>query len=362
MEVQIIKDRQLWNDFVAASQHCNIMQSYEWGELVSSIGAEEVMRIGVVDMDGKLCAAMLTEITRVPVLKQVYFYVPRGPILDDPNSPALTMLLNFMKAEARRRHAFMLKLEPGVLDDNNEWLAALKRRGFHINPNHMNVRNEWVLDIRPDEKTLLANMKEKWRYNIRLAARKGVTIRRGEGADDIDAFYRLYQTTSERDFFAINQKSFYETVLRLFGIGGHAALFLAEYEGQAISAIITITLGPWCWYMYGASSNEQREKMPNHLLQWTAIQWAREQGCHYYNFRGIPEILEEGQEMWGIYLFKRGFGGSAMHFLATHDLVYQPLIYTAYRKLLDLKHWRDTRRQMRIVTQNPVMPASKSKV
>ena len=353
MEVQIIKDRRLWNDFVAASPYCNIMQSYEWGELAT--GAEEVMHIGVVDAAGKLCAVMLMEITRV--LKQVYFYVPRGPIIDNPDSPAMTVLLNFVKTEARKRHAFLLKLEPGVPDDNREWLVGLKRRGFSLNPNHMNVRNEWMLDIQPDEKTLLANMKEKWRYNIRLATRKGVRVRRGNGPADIDAFYRLYQTTSARDLFAINQKSFYESVLRLFGAEGRAALFLAEYEGEPISALVILTLGKWSWYMYGASANEQREKMPNHLLQWTAIQWAKTQGCHYYNFRGIPEILEEGQEMWGIYLFKRGLGGEALHFLPTHDLVYQPLVYTAYRKLLDVKHWRDARREKRIVTQTTHNPS-----
>ncbi len=351
MEVQIIGDRKRWNDFVAASQYCNIMQSYEWGELAALTGAEEVLHLGVVDGQGKLCAVMLVEITRIPILNQVYFYVPRGPVMDDPSSPALTVLLNFVKAEARKRHAFMLKLEPGVLDDSQAWLTSLRRRGFSINPNSMNVRNEWVLDIRPDEKTLLANMKEKWRYNIRLAGRKGITIRRGEGQADRDAFYRLYRTTSERDLFAINQKSFYEMVLRLFGAEGRAALFLAEYEGQPISAAIILTLGKWSWYMYGASANEQREKMPNHLLQWTVVQWSKAQGCSYYNFRGIPEILEEGQEMWGIYLFKRGFGGEAMHFLPTHDLVYQPLIYTAYRKLVDVKHWRDARREKRLVTQ-----------
>ncbi|GAC1471359.1 MAG: hypothetical protein PVSMB5_19910 [Ktedonobacteraceae bacterium] len=351
MEVQIIKDRRLWNDFVAASQYCNIMQSYEWGELVASIGAEEVMRVGVVDDGERLCAAMLIQIARVPGLKQVYFYVPRGPIIDDPSSPALTVLLNFIRAEARKRHAFMLKLEPGVSAGAQEWLHDLKRRGFRVNPNHMNVRNEWVLDIRPDEKTLLANMKEKWRYNIRLAARKGVTVRRGSGQADIDTFYRLYQTTSERDFFAIHPKSFYESVLRLFADGERAALFLAEYEGQTISATITLTLGKWSWYMYGASANEQREKMPNHLLQWTAIQWARAQGCHYYNFRGIPEILEEGQEMWGIYVFKRGFGGYDMHALETHDLAYNPILYRLYRSWLDGRSWLKDARAKRNARQ-----------
>ena len=95
--------------------------------------------------------------------------------------------------------------------------------------------------------------------------------------------------------------------------------------------------------MYGASSNEHRNLMPNHLLQWNAMQWARSHGCWYYNFRGIPDVLEEGEDLWGVYVFKRGFGGFALRSLETHDLVYQPLIYAAYRRLLDVKRWRDRR-------------------
>lgn len=104
--------------------------------------------------------------------------------------------------------------------------------------------------------------------------------------------------------------------------------------------------------MYGASSNEQRNLMPNHLLQWTGMQWAKAHGCWYYNFRGIPEVLEEGQELWGVYLFKRGFGGYAIRALETHDLVYQPVIYQIYRRLLDIKRHRDEKRHIRNVSQN----------
>jgi lipid II:glycine glycyltransferase (peptidoglycan interpeptide bridge formation enzyme) len=83
--------------------------------------------------------------------------------------------------------------------------------------------------------------------------------------------------------------------------------------------------------------------MPNHLLQWTAIQWARAQGCWYYNFRGIPDKLEEGEELWGVYVFKRGFGGYPMRFLETHDLHYNPIAYEIYKRMLALKRWRDQR-------------------
>jgi len=344
MEARIITDCQQWNDFVAASECCNITQSYEWGELAPHLGAE-AMHVGVVDEDGKLRAAMLTLISPIPVLKQPYFYAPRGPVIDDPASPAMNVLLNFVKAEAHKRRAFMLKVEPSVPDGDTRWLSALQKRGFRSTPYASHVRSEWVLDLRPDETTLLAGMKEKWRYNIRLAGRKGVIVRQGQGQADIDAFYRLYQVTSDRDQFFIHQKSHYEDVMRLYGKDDRAVMLLAEYDGRLIAGIIVLRLGRWSWYMYGASGNEQRNLMPNHLLQWTGMQWARTHGCWYYNFRGIPDILEESQELWGVYVFKRGFGGYAIRSLETHDLAYQPLIYGAYRRLLDVKRWRDERKR-----------------
>jgi peptidoglycan pentaglycine glycine transferase (the first glycine) len=347
MKAYIITDCQQWDDFVTASVCCNITQSYEWGELAPHLGAE-ALRVGVVDEQGQLCAAMLLLITRAPVLRRPYFYAARGPVIDDPNSPAMTVLLDFVKAEARKRGAFMLKVEPSVPDGDERWLAALKKQGFCPNPYAVHVRNEWVLDLRPDEKALLAGMKEKWRYNIRLAGRKGVTVRKGDGQADLDTFYRLYEVTSERDQFFINNKKHYEDVMRLYREGDRAALFLAEYEGKAIAGIIVLRLGHWSWYMFGASSNEQRNLMPNHLLQWTAMQWARSHGCWYYNFRGIPEVLEEGEELWGVYVFKRGFGGYALRFLETHDLVYQPVVYKLYMRLLEVKRRRDERERKKI--------------
>jgi len=343
MEALIITDRQQWDDFVASSVCCNITQSFEWGQLSSYLNATEAIRAGVIDYTGKLCAVIQVQMMPAPILKRPYFYAPRGPVIDDPSSPAMTVLLNFVKAEARKRGVFMLKIEPGVDHEDICWQQALKHAGFRVNPYFTHIQHEWVLDIRPDEKTLLANMKEKWRYNIRLAARKGITVRRG-GEEDIDTFYRLYETTSDRDQFAINSKEYYRDILRLFSEGDRAALFIAEYEGKAISATMVMTLGHWSWYMFGASSNEHRERMPNHLLQWTGMQWAKGKGCWYYNFRGIPNVLEEGQELWGVYLFKRGFNGFPMRALETHDLIYQPVFYEAYRRLLGIKRWRDERR------------------
>ena len=214
MEARIITDRQQWNDFVSTAQGCTITQSYEWGELAPHLGAQ-TMRVGVLDDAGQLCAAILVLIVRAPLIRRLYFYAPRGPVINDPLSPALTVLLNFLKAEARKQGIFMLKIEPSATDESESWLEALQMHGFHATPHIVSPRSEWVLDLRPEEQEILAGMKEKWRYNIRLAGRKGVTVRRGESQADLDTFYKIYETTSERDAFFIHKKSFYEEVLRL---------------------------------------------------------------------------------------------------------------------------------------------------
>ncbi|HEY0752749.1 MAG TPA: peptidoglycan bridge formation glycyltransferase FemA/FemB family protein [Ktedonobacteraceae bacterium] len=348
MEARIITDGQQWNDFVAASECCNITQSYEWGELGPFLGAQ-TMRVGVIDDNGKLCATMLVLIIRTPIIRRTYFYAPRGPVITDIASPALEVLLNFVKAEARKQGAFMLKIEPSVSDKDQDWLMTLQKHGFRAVPYAVHIRDEWVLNIQPDEKEILANMKEKWRYNIRLAGRKGVTVRQGDGQADLDAFYQIYITTSERDQFFIHNKAFYQEVARLYAQDDRYTLFLAEHEGKAIAGIIVLRFGLWSWYMYGASSNEQRNLMPNHLLQWNAMQWAKSHGCWYYNFRGIPHVLEDGQmdesqELRGVYVFKRGFGGYAIRSLETHDMVYQSLVYNVYMRMLEIKRKRDEKR------------------
>jgi lipid II:glycine glycyltransferase (peptidoglycan interpeptide bridge formation enzyme) len=350
MKAQIITDRKLWNDFVEKSIHCNLTQTYEWGELMQELQAEK-LHIGVTDEDGQLCAVMLLLILRLPVMHIPYFYAPRGPVIDDPTSPAMTVLLNFVKAEARKRGACMLKVEPDAHDGNTQWLTSLQERGFRPNPYANHLRREWVLDVRPDEQTLMAKMHKKTRQYIRTSSRTGVTIRPGNVKDDIDAFYNIYIQTGQRSDFGVLSKSFYARMLELYG--ENAAFFVAEYEGKPIAAAIILRLGQWCWNMYEAASDQSRELRINYLLQWQRILWAKAQGCWYFNSRGIPDQLEEGQELYGVYNFKRGFGGFDIRYLQTHDLVYRPIAYAIYRVLLDAKHWYVKRQENKKHAQGP---------
>ena len=336
MEAKIITDRNLWNDFVEKSIHCNLTQTYEWGELMQELHAES-LHIGVTDDEGQLCAVILLLISKLPLMRIPYFYAPRGPVIDDPTSPAMTILLNFVKAEAHKRGVCMLKIEPDAHDSDTQWLTSLTARGFRPNPYANHLRREWVLDVRPSEQELLAKMHKKTRQYIRTSSRTGVTIRPGNVKEDIDTFYDLYMQTGQRSDFKILPKSFYAHMIELYG--ANAAFFVAEYEGKPIAAAIILRRGQWSWNMYEAASEQSRELRINYLLQWQRILWAKAQGCWYFNSRGIPDNLEEGQELYGVYNFKRGFGGFDIRYLQTHDLVYRPISYAIYRILLDAKHW-----------------------
>jgi len=344
MRVEIITDRERWNRFVEARPSGNITQTYEWGELGHAADGG-CIRLGAVE-DGELRGVMLLVVERAPLLKRPYFYAPRGPVVDDPNGPALAALCARAEREARKRGAFMLKVEPNVPDGDAAWLAALPRLGFRRNPHATHPRRSWVLDIRPSEERILAGMKEKWRYNIRLAGRKGVQVRAATSEADVDTFYRLYQETATRDGIWIHPKEHYADFLRLYGERDAAVLLLAEYEGTPIAALIAAKCGKVTTYMFGASSNLHRNRMPNHLLQWTAIRWARDHGCATYDFRAIAEVLEPDEDMYSLYTYKQGFGGASFLALEGHDRPYSAPIYWAYMRLLEAKRARDRRRHL----------------
>lgn len=345
MQVEVISDRDQWNRFVEANPTGNIPQTFEWGELGDSLGGD-VLRLGAVD-GGELRAAMLVIVGRAPLLRRPYLYVPRGPVVSDPASPALAALVERAEQEARQRGAFMLKVEPNVVDGDAAWLDALSKLGFRRNRFATHPRRSWVLDIRPSEDELLAGMKEKWRYNIRLAGRKGVQVREASTPEDVDTFYRLYQETAERDGFFIHPQHHYATILRLYGARNAGVLLLAEYEGTPIAGLIAVKCGAVTTYMFGASSNLERNRMPNHLLQWTAIRWAKARGCTLYDFRAIAEVLDPKEDLYSLFTYKQGFGGYSILTLETHDKPYNAPVYWAYLRSLSVKRELDRRRHER---------------
>ncbi len=347
ISVQEITDCEQWNGFLTGQPRGHLLQSYEWGELNRYLGGR-IYRLGALD-DGRMVGALMLSVAQVPLpvtlpgLRFNWLYGSRGPTVEHPDSPALTALIEQAHAIAREERVVVLRLEPNIADDDpamDDWLAAYGTLGFQINPIAVHGRRSWVLDIRPGEEELLANFKMTWRQNVRSAGRKGVIIREAVNEADFDAYYELLKITSERDAFFIHQKEYHQEILRHFASKGDAILYLAEHESEVIAAKMLIRFGDWCWDMFGASSNNKRNLKPTYLLQYRCIQWAKARSCSYFDFRTIPEILEPGEEMWGVYEYKKGFGGFSRLNIPTQDYVYRPLVYNAWRNFVEMRRTR----------------------
>jgi peptidoglycan pentaglycine glycine transferase (the first glycine) len=352
MEARLIADRRQWNEFVAATPTGHLCQTYEWAENSGEEAGDGSLRVGVLDGD-RLVAAMLLVRSKAGGMRAPFFYAPRGPVCADPNSPALPVLIEFAGREVRKRSGFMIRAEPNVPEDDTVWPAALKRLGFHPTSHVIYLRGAWVTDLRPNEAQLLANMMTTWRQNIRAGTRKGVTVRLGSGEADLDAFYRLLVETGKRDHFYVYPKDLFRQMLASYSAENAArdataqmALLLAEHEGEPIAAATVAVLGTWAWNLHSGSSGkaEHRKLRPNYLLQWECMRWVKAHGADHYDWRTIPDVLKPGEELYGVYEFKRGFGGYVRRVMPTQDLVVRPAIYYPYVGAVSLRRniqrWR----------------------
>jgi peptidoglycan pentaglycine glycine transferase (the first glycine) len=324
-----LAQRQQWDAFVARSGH--LLQSWGWGELKARSGWSP-LRLALWHGDDIVAAASILRRTaaNLPLRVGHLAYIPKGPVIDWSDSLLCATFFAQLTAYLRKQGAIAMRMEPGMETLVGDWVSKLQMHS--VAP--VQPLRTIILDLAPSEETLLAQMKEKWRYNVRLAARKGVTIRVAETPADVHVWYRLLQTTSERDQFGIHSSNYYLDAWHIFAPHNQARLLLAEYDGQLLAGIFVGLFAGQAIYLYGASSNEQRQLMPNYLLQWEAIRWARQQGAHTYDFWGIPATDAEDEAMAGVYRFKRGWGGRIVQFPGCYEAVYHPLAMRIARRFM----------------------------
>lgn len=321
------KDR--YNQFVAGHPKGHFLQLWEWGQVKRGMGWESLPL--VLEEDGDIRAALLILKRRLPIpgINKCIFYAPRGPVVDVGSEELCRVLFEGARRVAKDHGAIFLKLDPDVDHTDQGFASILTKCGFRKNETGLDfegVQPRFVfrLDIKPSEIALLENMHTKWRYNIRLAAKKGVVIRPANDNEDLKVFYDILLETARRDHFLIRGYEYFEWIWQHMVVNGYAQIFLADYEGQVVAATLAMILGDKVWYLYGASSNQHRNVMPNYLIQWEMIRWARQQGCSIYDFRGVSGDLDESNPLYGLYRFKKGFGGEFTEFIGEWDQVYSP--------------------------------------
>jgi len=336
-----VQQREQWDDFVSHHPYGHLLQSWGWGELKATVGWHP-LRFALWDSEREQILAAAQVLRRafphLPLWTGHFAYIPKGPVMDWSQPLLSEALFSQLHMQLRRWGALTLCVELPQSDGTaagetvKEQLVSL---GFHPARAIQPLRTI-LLDLVPGEEILLARMKEKWRYNVRLASRKGVIVRTAQSPQDVQAWYRLLQTTSTRDKFGIHSLDYYLQAWHILALRNQARLLLAEHDGHLLAGIFIGLLAKQAIYLYGASSNEQRHLMPNYLLQWEAIRWARQQGAALYDFWGIPATDDQDEAMAGVYRFKRGWGGEVVHFIGSYERDYRPLAMRLARSFLSI--------------------------
>lgn len=323
------QDRQRFDDFVARFETGDLLQSFEWGDLKSRGGWNPVR---VYAEDGAEIVAAASMLKReIPKLRKCIMYAPRGPVLDTRNAELVEWFSARLKETAIRHGAILLKIDPPVPVDDAGSERNLRHAGFR--PLDLGgfggTQPKAVMQLDLAERSLdevMASFKPKCRYNIRLAERKGVTVRTSCGREDLPAFYELLKETCKRDGFLVRGLKYFEDMWDCLVPAGYMRLVLTYYEDKPVAGAIAYLFGDKAMYTYGASSNEHRNVMPNHLMQWEMIRLAHESGCKWYDFRGVSPKRDGGEDdhLQGLNRFKEGFSPRFVEYIGEHDMVLSP--------------------------------------
>lgn len=322
-----VADRTQWDTTLATLPMAHALQTWDWGDFKSRWGWEPVRLL--FEREGRPLAAAQVLRRRLPRTPLSVTYVPKGPALGYDDTPLLSHVLSVLEQQARQQRSLFVKIDPdvrlGVGPENLPpipgafaVLELLAKRGWRPSAEQIQFKNTVIIDLAPDEDSLLAHMKAKTRYNIRLARRRGVQVRPGDETD-LKIFYNLYRQTAWRDGFPIRSSNYYLDVWTQFLQAGRSRLLLAEVEREPIAGLMFFLFNQTAWYMYGASSGQHRNLMPNHLLQWEAMQLAKRLDCTQYDMWGAPDYFDESDPMWGVYRFKIGFGGETIRGMGAFD-------------------------------------------
>jgi peptidoglycan pentaglycine glycine transferase (the first glycine) len=343
-------DPSTWNEIIAHLPDPHLLQTWEWGQVKREFGWTPIPKVWSNPAGEPVAAALVLKrsITFMGFRPNLnVLYVPRGPLMDWSNTLLRQTVLRDLQAMAYQHRAIFIKIDPELIigtgipgselavEDpiGRTALNILQSTGWLYSDSQVQFKNTVWLKVNADDNELLARMKQKARYNLRLAERKGIRVRSGNG-DDFPLLYKMYAETSVRDGFVIRSQEYYTHVWATFLKQKMLLPLIAEYEGQPVAGLMLFMFGGRAWYLYGMSTDQHRDKMPNYLLQYEAMRSARGAGCFAYDLWGAPEIFDETDSMWGVFRFKEGLGGQVVRTAGAWDYAAWPSLYSLYTRTL----------------------------
>jgi lipid II:glycine glycyltransferase (peptidoglycan interpeptide bridge formation enzyme) len=367
-------DANRWNDSVGKLPGAHLLQTWQWGKVKACFGWELLPKVWYGEDGETLAAALIlarsVAIPGLPFRLRV-LYASKGPVLRDWGDAGLRRkVLGDLYLLAQEQGAIFIKIDPdvclgtgipGSAQATEDPIGDTVRTdflelGWRFSSEQIQFRNTVLVDLRPSLDELLGRMKQKTRYNIRLAERKGVTVRPGT-MEDLDLLYQMYAETAVRDGFVIREREYYQMVWRTFLEAGMVEPLIAEVDTQPVAGVVIFRFAHRAWYLHGMSRQDQREKMPNYLLQWEAIRRSKQVGCTVYDLWGAPDEFQKDDPLWGVYRFKEGLGGKLVRHIGAWDLPVRPFYYKIYMDFLP-RILEIMRRRRQQETQGETSPGS----
>jgi peptidoglycan pentaglycine glycine transferase (the first glycine) len=354
-----------WNLLISQLPNPHLLQTWEWSQVKAKYGWEPMPFVWGSEYDGHEPVAVAMVLKKQIISKGFaahlcILYIPKGPLLDWSDESLRKRVLDNLQAFAKKQGAIFVKCDPDVVlgtgipntetDSPNEAskivVSDLQARNWKYSSDQIQFKNTVFIDLTVTEEEMLARMKQKTRYNVRLAEKKGILVRVGT-LDDLPMLYKMYAETSVRDGFVIRDEGYYRTVWETFMslTGSQVSTFqpsnlpaceplIAEVDGQPVAAIFVFCFAKRAYYIYGMSRDSHREKMPTYLLQWEAMKRAKTNGCTIYDLWGAPDEFNESDSMWGVYRFKEGLGGQVVRTLGAYDFAPTALWYKLYSEVI----------------------------
>jgi len=343
-------DKLTWNDILKNFPQTSILQTWEWGQHKEHYDWEKEFKIWRSRSGSIDAAAMILTRTRKmtslgPTVR--ISYVPHGPIMDWKNESLRDTVLADLIADAEKNDAVFIKADPRVITaeglsgeetfrqiENSQLVVAdLLDKGWIPSQQQIQYKNTFWIDLSKSEDDLLAEMKQKTRYNVRLAGRRGVRVKELD-ANELEILYKMYAETAVRDGFIIRPKEYYLDLWKLMMEGEKAVPFLATVEDDPVAGLILFHFAEKSYYFYGMSTEKHREKMPNYLLQWEAIKKSKAFGCKIYDLWGAPDVFDESDSIWGVYRFKEGLGAKVIQTIGAYDYPVSRFRYKIFHGVL----------------------------
>lgn len=318
-----------WDGFLKYFPSCHILQTSAWGEFKSHFGWYPVYVVS-----GRSGAQILFR--RLPLGYSIA-YIPKGPVGELTED-----LLNQIIKASQDNNAIVLYIEPDAWEGDFD-TALFTSSGFEQSNISIQPRRTILVSLESEEDEWLERMKQKTRYNIRLADKKDVIIKR---STDVSIFNQLMRVTGERNVFGIHNDDYYQMVFERFSSVNNCELLIAYFQNIPLAGLMVFFKGERAWYFYGASSNQERNRMPAYLLQFEAMRLVKERGCSVYDMWGIPDFDEDELEeqfttrddgLWSVYRFKRGFGGEMKRSVGVYQKVLQKFPYNLYQMVYKLR-------------------------